>query len=185
MSSLAIGQIVQLKDGRKGEVRFIGSTEFSPEGIWVGVELSEPLGKNDGSVAGISYFLCEPNHGLFARPGALTICEPGPPTPAPAPPATRTSVPAPARRASRPSSLQNAPQSASDTTIKKRTSLNAPSPSPVSRGPRPSSMTRVRVSVLPPPTKLCSGIDLVVTNKVPDEGHSRVERLEFPNEHSL
>lgn len=156
MSSLNVGQIVQLKDGRKGEVRFIGSTDFSPEGIWVGVELDEPMGKNDGSVAGISYFVCEPNHGLFARPGALTLCEPEPEPPAPAPAraASRTSVPAPARKTSRPSSLQNPTQAGSDTGLKKRMSLNAPSPSPVSKGPRPSSMTRVRVSITPIAQKL-------------------------------
>lgn len=149
MSHISIGQLVQLKDGRKGEVRFIGPTDFSPEGIWVGVELDEPLGKNDGTVAGISYFSCEPNHGLFARPGALTIYEPGPgpPTPAPAPASTRTSAPAPARRpSSRPNSLQSSGQAAPEAGGKKRTSLNAPSPRPGSRGPRPSSMTRVRVS---------------------------------------
>lgn len=113
MSNISIGQLVQLKDGRKGEIRFIGPTEFSPEGIWVGVELDEPLGKNDGAVAGISYFSCEPNHGLFARAGALTVYEPEPPPPAPAPAPARTSAPAPARRpSSRPSSLQSSGQAA-------------------------------------------------------------------------
>lgn len=174
MTSLTVGQIVQLKDGRKGEVRFIGSTEFSPEGIWAGVELDEPVGKNDGSVAGISYFVCEPNHGLFARPGALTLCEPEPEPPAPSRAASRTSVPAPARKPSRPSSLQNPAQAGSDTGLKKRMSLNAPSPSPVSRGPRPSSMTRVRVSITPIVPKLRSRADPVVTNKVSDESYPRI-----------
>ena len=50
----------------KGTVRFIGHTLFAP-GIWVGVELSTPDGKNNGSVQGHYYFQCPMNYGLFIR----------------------------------------------------------------------------------------------------------------------
>ena len=43
---------------RKGFVRFVGPTEFAP-GIWVGVELEEPRGKNNGTVDGKKYFNCK------------------------------------------------------------------------------------------------------------------------------
>ena len=46
-----------------GIVRFFGTTEFAP-GDWVGVELSTPDGKNDGTVADIRYFNCPDKHGL-------------------------------------------------------------------------------------------------------------------------
>ncbi|RLV82966.1 CAP-Gly domain-containing linker protein 3 [Meyerozyma sp. JA9] len=60
-----VGQNVTLEAG-KGTIRFHGRTQFAP-GVWVGVELTQPVGKNDGSVGGISYFSCPPNHGIFVR----------------------------------------------------------------------------------------------------------------------
>nr|CAH8854581.1 unnamed protein product [Trichobilharzia regenti] len=62
---LQIGDLVQVSGGRVGILRYLGPTEFAV-GEWAGVELDEPTGKNDGSVAGVRYFTCKPNYGLFA-----------------------------------------------------------------------------------------------------------------------
>ena len=43
---------------RKGFVRFVGPTDFA-DGVWVGVELEEPRGKNNGTVDGRKYFNCK------------------------------------------------------------------------------------------------------------------------------
>lgn len=49
-----------------GFVRYVGEVEGT-KGVWIGVELDEPYGKNDGSVKGKYYFRCKPKHGVFAR----------------------------------------------------------------------------------------------------------------------
>eukprot|EP00042_Codosiga_hollandica_P050084 m.591379 g.591379 ORF g.591379 m.591379 type:complete len:310 (-) comp58014_c0_seq2:85-1014(-) len=54
-----------------GMLRFFGTTEFA-DGVWLGLELTNPLGKNDGSVNGVRYFHCEMKFGLFCRPASST-----------------------------------------------------------------------------------------------------------------
>ena len=43
-------------------------------GTWIGLELDEAQGKNDGDVRGYRYFSCPPNHGLLAIQSRKHMC---------------------------------------------------------------------------------------------------------------
>ncbi|XP_062829232.1 CAP-Gly domain-containing linker protein 4 isoform X2 [Anolis carolinensis] len=67
---IQIGDRVLVVGQRTGIVRFHGTTKFAP-GLWCGIELDKPHGKNDGSVAGVQYFSCPPRYGVFAPPSRV------------------------------------------------------------------------------------------------------------------
>ncbi|XP_077499667.1 CAP-Gly domain-containing linker protein 4-like isoform X1 [Amblyomma americanum] len=85
-NKLSIGDSVVVGQ-RKGVVRFLGETQFAPAlceqlspartGYWCGIELAKPEGKNNGSVNGVTYFTCPPNHGVFALPSKVKWIPPG------------------------------------------------------------------------------------------------------------
>ncbi|XP_067901368.1 CAP-Gly domain-containing linker protein 4-like isoform X11 [Heterodontus francisci] len=62
---LKLGERVMIAGQKVGTLRFCGSTEFA-SGQWAGIELDEPVGKNDGSICGIQYFSCPIKYGIFA-----------------------------------------------------------------------------------------------------------------------
>ena len=57
-----------------GTLRYIGPTKFS-SGLWCGIELSRPDGRNNGTVKGVKYFQCRFNYGIFVHAEKVTIVE--------------------------------------------------------------------------------------------------------------
>ncbi|XP_039218486.1 CAP-Gly domain-containing linker protein 1 isoform X18 [Crotalus tigris] len=91
---LKMGDRVLVGGTKAGVVRFLGETDFA-KGEWCGVELDEPLGKNDGAVAGTRYFQCQSKYGLFAPVHKVTKIGFPSTTPAKAKPAVRKVLPTP------------------------------------------------------------------------------------------
>lgn len=147
MTELAVGQIIELSDGRQGVIRFVGRTSFA-QGDWVGVELDDGTGKNDGSVQGERYFDCPLGHGMFVRPTTCTVLADAPP-PAPAPraaPPAKKAAPRPSTGGIFTGGGTSARGTGTDPTLARRISLNAPSPTPGARTSRAPSLVRVRPS---------------------------------------
>ena len=69
---LALDQPVFANNTEPGFVRFLGRVKFAP-GEWVGIELLHPDGQHDGSVQGLRYFRCQPNHGVIVHSEAVTL----------------------------------------------------------------------------------------------------------------
>ncbi|OAQ73036.1 dynactin [Pochonia chlamydosporia 170] len=154
------GQIVQLSDGRKATVRFAGQTNFQV-GEWVGVELEDKSGKNDGSVQGVRYFDCPMGYGMFVKPMMATIVS--------QPPSSKPTSRKPARPSSfNPAATKAAPSG--DVALAKRRSLNAPSPSPVPKS-RPTSLVR---SPAKSPTKQLSAASSTSASRTGTPSNARV-----------
>ncbi|KAJ0162275.1 Cell polarity protein alp11 [Colletotrichum tanaceti] len=65
------------EDSRRGTVKYVGDVKEIPGslGPWIGVHLDEPVGKNDGSIAGTRYWGEESTlkHGVFVRPERVEV----------------------------------------------------------------------------------------------------------------
>ncbi|KAL6121175.1 hypothetical protein NUSPORA_01939 [Nucleospora cyclopteri] len=66
MEKVRINDRLYIKNKYNGTIKFIGNIA-GKEGKWVGIELDQPMGKNDGGYGGQSYFECQPKHGLFIK----------------------------------------------------------------------------------------------------------------------
>ena len=54
---------------RVGFVRYIGKLQYHDHGHdFIGVELNEPIGRNNGTLQDVVYFKCAPPYGIFLHP---------------------------------------------------------------------------------------------------------------------
>ncbi len=72
VEGVKVGMRCEVRGDWRGVVQYVGSVQ-GKKGIWVGVELDEPLGKNDGSVGGIKYFEAKNKYGLFVPPEQIQV----------------------------------------------------------------------------------------------------------------
>ncbi|WVQ72856.1 hypothetical protein IAR50_002417 [Cryptococcus sp. DSM 104548] len=141
-----VGAKVQVSVGI-GHVRWTGTNPGFALGKWVGVELLEPAGKNDGTVKGERYFDCQPLYGVFVRPSQVKVLEP--PKNAPRPSSARApATPITSRLASGQSSRATSPQ--------KPAPRAPPTPGQFSRVTSGSSTSGVPHSPAPPPVRRVS-----------------------------
>ena len=72
---MVVGESVRISpDSKLGVISYVGKTNFA-SGVWIGVVLDSPTGKNDGTVNGVTYFECKPKFGIFVKPDKLK-CDP-------------------------------------------------------------------------------------------------------------
>ncbi|XP_078085752.1 CAP-Gly domain-containing linker protein 4 isoform X9 [Mustelus asterias] len=64
-------QVLLSSSSEMATIKYIGPTDFAP-GVWLGLELRSPKGKNDGSVGEKRYFTCKQNYGVLVRPSRVT-----------------------------------------------------------------------------------------------------------------
>lgn len=76
---IAVGKRCRLglDDTRRGEIKYVGEVKEIPGSIgsWIGIELDEPVGKNDGSLGETRYW-GEPSgvkRGVFVRPERVEV----------------------------------------------------------------------------------------------------------------
>lgn len=70
---MKVGSRALVKDKNlEGTVRFVGPTLFAP-GKWIGIDLDDAKGKNNGLIQGKAYFQCPDNHGLMVRQNQLQV----------------------------------------------------------------------------------------------------------------
>merc|ERR1719198_2733303 len=69
-----VGPLVEEADEDGVVTKVMGSNIYGQDSItFIGIQLDEPTGHNDGLHQGTRYFQCPPKYGLFAKPQNVTI----------------------------------------------------------------------------------------------------------------
>ncbi len=144
MAAYKVGQKVFVRDkDAKGVISYIGSTDFAP-GVWVGIVLDEAKGKNNGSVQGKSYFVCEEKHGMFVRQSQLgQIADVIAEAPAPATPAAAAAAKSP--KSPNESGLKKPSIPGPGSSSSSRQSSRLPTPGSGPTGTRQPSFTNLKL----------------------------------------
>lgn len=92
---IAVGDLVTVGSTSatllSGTVRYIGVTQFAA-GEWLGLELSFPGGKNNGTIKGVRYFDCPDKFGVFVRQSTVKKVETKTAVTSPVAAGTRSSI---------------------------------------------------------------------------------------------
>ncbi|CAD8105286.1 unnamed protein product [Paramecium sonneborni] len=70
---IAINSRCQINQGQRGTVRYVGQVPEIGLGYFVGIELDEPTGTNNGNIQGFQYFQCPQKFGIFVRPNEIIV----------------------------------------------------------------------------------------------------------------
>ena len=65
-SAVSVGSQVRVDNKYAGFCRFKGSVQ-GRKGVWLGLEMDDTVGDNDGSLDGVSYFKTHDGQGMFIR----------------------------------------------------------------------------------------------------------------------
>ena len=71
-NKIELGSLILVRQKYTGVVKYIGPAHYA-KGEFVGVELSQPEGKNNGTIKGQVYFSCKAQHGLMVRRKECTL----------------------------------------------------------------------------------------------------------------
>ncbi|KAJ4339424.1 hypothetical protein N0V95_007778 [Ascochyta clinopodiicola] len=163
MLQFRVGQKIETNTHRTGLVKYVGPIHVA-DGAWLGIDLQEPTGKNDGSIRDERYFECPPQHGLFVKETDILqiLSQPAPkavaPKPKPTAPTPRSrpaSVVAPRPASTRPASVTSPPAAPKAPGHAKRQSVAPAAPRTPLRGParKPSVANASTAAPSPPPTR--------------------------------